>query len=127
MKLIGYLIDDIGDEIFKVYTEDFKKFYKNQEKKELLDQEDLKMWSEWLNSPWSQEFEKYITELNCIDSYTPMDENESDYRTYYQVVGYEYVAAIVYGYGNTPQESVQDCINHFEYLQKTYNKENISI
>ena len=28
---------------------------------------------------------------------------------------------------NTPQESVQDCINHFEYLQKTYNKENISI
>lgn len=32
-----------------------------------------------------------------------------------------------YGYGNTPQESVQDCINHFEYLQKTYNKENISI
>ena len=43
MKLIGYLIDDIGDETFKVYTEDFKKFYKNQEKKELLDQEDLKM------------------------------------------------------------------------------------
>ena len=32
MKLIGYLTDDIGDEIFKVYTEDFKKFYKKQRK-----------------------------------------------------------------------------------------------
>ena len=126
MKLIGYLIDDIGDETFKVYTEDFKKFYKNQEQKELLDQDDLEMWSEWLNSPWSQEFEKYITELNCIDSYTPMDENEPDYRTYYQVVGYEGITAIVYGYGNTPQESLQDCINHFEYLRKEYNKEDIS-
>ena len=43
-----------------------------------------------------------------------------------QVVGYKYATAIVYGYGNTPQESLQDCINNFNYLQKKYNKENIS-
>ena len=50
-----------------------------------------------------------------------MDENEPDYRTYYQVVGYEEITAVVYGYGNTPQESLQDCINHFEHLLKNCN------
>ena len=125
MKKAGSLSFFDNGDILEIYTDNFKEFYTNENI--LLNQEDLEMWSEWLNSPWSQEHEKYIIELNCIDAYTPMDKKEPSYRAYYQIVGYEGITAVVYGYGNTPQESLQDCMNHFEYLQKEYNKENVSM
>ena len=125
MKKVGELELFSREDSFNIYSDDFEKFYKDKNIE--LTKEELEEWSTWLNSPWLQSYKKYITEINCRDGYTKLIKEDPIYRTYYQVVGYEYVTAIVYGYGNTPQESVQDCINHFEYLQKTYNKENISI
>lgn len=125
MRKVGELELFSGEDSFNIYSDDFEKFYKDKSIE--LTKEELEVWSTWLNSPWSQTYEKYITGINCRDGYTKLIKEDPIYRTYYQVVGYEYVTAIVYGYGNTTQESVQDCINHFEYLQKTYNKENISI
>ena len=125
MRKVGELELFSGEDSFNIYSDDFEKFYKDKSIE--LAKEELEVWSTWLNSPWSQTYEKYITEINCRDEYTKLIKDDPIYRTYYQVVGYEYVTAIVYGYGNTPQESLQDCINNFNYLQKKYNKENISI
>ena len=125
MRKVGELELLSHEDSFNIYADDFEKFYKDNNIE--LTEEELNEWSTWLNSPWLQSYMKYFTEINCRDGYTTLIKEDPIYRTYYQVIGYEYVTAIVYGYGNTPQESLQDCINNFNYLQKKYNKENISI
>lgn len=79
-----------------------------------------------LNSPWGQSQEKYTIKYNCKDSYTEKDESEPDWKCEYKVIGYELITSEIYGYGNTPQEALENCINLFERLQKEFNKENES-
>lgn len=122
MKICGYLLDDYGKTVFNVYSDNFAEFYIDENSEKLLNQDELEQWSIWLKSSWIKDDEIYVTEFNKSSK-----ENEQKYRTYYQVIGYEGITAVVYGYGNTPQESLQDCMNHFEYLQKEYNKENESM
>lgn len=118
MKKVGEIEIPLDEDIYDILSDDFEKFYKENNTE--LTEEELEEWSKWLNSPWLEECEKYVTETNSRD-----DNTNAIYQTYYQVIGYESTSAIVYGYGNTPQESLQDCINNFNYLQEKYNKENI--
>lgn len=101
------------------YTEDFSAFYR--ESTEKLTKEDLKYWSIWLNSPWSQAHEKYIISLNCKDAYTEMDKEEPIWKCEYSVVGYDGICATVFGYGDTEDLALEKCKKHFQVLQELYN------
>ena len=91
------IFDYIEEEIY--YTDDFITFY--DENDEVLSEENLKYWSEWINSPWSQDHEKYEIRLNCKDAYTPMDESKPRWVCEYYIIGYDGITASVFGYGNT--------------------------
>lgn len=78
------------------------------------------------NSPWSQTHETYTIKYNCKDSYTQKEEIELDWKCEYKVIGYDGITSIIYGYGNTPEESLKDCKLMCERLQKEYNKEDES-
>ena len=40
----------------------------------------------------------------------------------YESVGYDGISSSVYGYGNTEEEALKSCKDHFKYLQENYNK-----
>ena len=63
MRKVGELELFSGADSFNIYSDDFEKFYKDKSIE--LAKEELEVWSTWLNSPWSQTYEKYITEINC--------------------------------------------------------------
>ena len=62
-----------------------------------------------------------MTEINCEDAYTEIAKNEPVWRTVYCVEGYDMISSMIYGYGNTPQESLENCISNFTKLQEKYN------
>lgn len=107
------------------YTDDFVSFY--NENDEELTKEDMEEWSVWINSPWSQAHEKYEIKCNCKDAYTQMNENDPVWKCEYSIVGYDGISASVIGYGNTEIESLENCKEHFQMLQKIYNTGNESI
>lgn len=73
------------------------------------------------NSPWSQTDFTWEVSTNTKDSYTEKDPSTPDYKCIYTVVGYDAITTEIYGYGQSPQEALQDCINLFDRLQKEYN------
>ena len=83
----------------------------------------LKSYAITLNSPWSQSHMRYITELNCKDAYTAMDPKAPVYRTYYIIVGCESIEAAIFGYGNTQEKSLKNCMEHLDIIQKKFNPE----
>ena len=121
MKIAGNF-DFYGEVVY--YTDDFNSFYDKNGNK--LSDNILNEWAVWLNSPWGQIEMGYKTELNCEDAYTKQDKNEPKWRTTYCVVGYDLMATCeICGYGNTPLESLENCILNFTQLQKKYNPEDI--
>ena len=121
MRKVGEF--SIEMETVSIYSDDLIHFF--DENGDKLKKNDLETWAQIINSPWSQDVEEFLTKLNCVDAYTPMNNNLPKYQTCYFVNGMESLSAEVYGYGDTPVASLQDCINHISYLQETYNKENI--
>ena len=89
--------------------------------------EELEHFSLFLNSPWGQADETYKIKYNCVDNYTEKDPNIPDWICKYCVVGYDGITSILYGYGDTQQESLQNCISLFERLQKEFNKDDDAI
>lgn len=114
------------EDIKYFYTEDFNVFYKDENKKHQLTNDDLKEWSIWLNSPWSQTNKSWIIKYNCESTYKTMSKNNPIFKCEYEIVGYDGISAGIRGYGNTQQEALQGCINHFNFLQSKYNKDNVS-
>ena len=105
------------------YTDDFKTFFDKDGN--VLNQDTIEEWAEWLNSPWSCTTESWVITFNMqSNGYEP--DKENIYKCEYIVVGYECVTATVFGYGKTEAEALQSCKEHFEYLQKEYNKEQTS-
>lgn len=105
------------------YTDDFKKFYKDEEMTQELSKDDLEQWAIWLNDPWSQVHERWIIECNCKNAYTPMCEKEPTFRCIYEVEGMDFITSKIIGYGYTQQEALEECISHFDFLQREYNTE----
>lgn len=104
------------------YTNDFRKFYKDVDMTHELSVEDAELWAVSLNSPWSQKDETWIVECNCVNAYFPMFKRDPVFRCCYEVVGCDMITSIVYGYGNTQQDALQECLEHFDFLQKEFNK-----
>lgn len=107
------------------YTDDFINFYKENDEK--LTKEDMEEWAIGINSPWSQAHEKYEIKCNCKDAYTQMNEDDPVWKCEYSIVGYEGITASVMGYGNTEEEALENCKEHFQMLQEKYNIDNDSI
>lgn len=116
MKIAGGF--DLCGEVF-YYTDDFNSFCDKDGNK--LSDDILNEWVVCLNSPWSQIEMKYKTELNCGSAYTEINKNKPAWRTIYCVIGYDLITSWIYGYGNTPQESFENCISNFTKLQEKYN------
>ena len=112
-------------ELNKYYTDDFKTFY--NENDEDLTFDDLEEWAVWINSPWSQDLEKYTIECNCKDGYTEMDKSDFIWRCKYYIIGYEASYASVVGYGNTEVEALEKCKELFKFLQDNYNRDDESV
>ena len=87
----------------------------------------LEEWAIWLNSPWSQTDAMYKIQYNCIDSYTQRDPKWPEYRCDYTVIGYDGYSATIFGWGKTEIESLTDCLNRFNSIQKLYNPKGESI
>lgn len=102
----------------KYYTNDYESFYDENDK--LLDNNTLKEWAIWNNSPWSLTCEKYEIKYNCKD-YSDILEGEPKWTCSYHVVGYDGIATTVIQYGNTPEEALEKTKAFFQYLQKNYN------
>ena len=122
MRKIGIL--DIFTEYLEYFKDNDKIVDENQKE---IKKEDLEELAVWINSPWSQSNERYKIEVNCKDGYSPIPEGEPVWRCLYTAVGYEATTATIIGYGITPDESLQDCIELFRTLQKEYNPDNESI
>lgn len=117
MKIAGNF--DLHGKVF-YYTNDFNSFCDEDGNK--LSDDVLNEWAVCLNSPWSQTEMSYRTELNCKDAYTEMNKKiEPVWRTTYRVTGYDLIVSMICGYGNTPQESLENCILNFKKLQEKYN------
>lgn len=120
MKIAG--VFDYHGEAKNYYTDDFTSFYNKNRVK--LSDDTLNEWAICLNSPWSQTEMEYKTELNCESAYTKMKETEPKWRTIYTVRSYDFFISEIYGYGDTPQESLENCISNFTHFQEKYNPEN---
>jgi hypothetical protein len=114
--LIG-ILNDFDDSELEFHMED-NKFTNGTE--------DLERFAVCSNSPWSYADETYTIKYNCKDSYSGINENEPNWKCEYQVVGYEMITSIIYGFGDTQQEALQNCMNIFDRLQKEFNKDNKS-
>jgi hypothetical protein len=68
------------------------------------------------NSPWSYKNEVY--EITC-------DEDSFEWICQYQVVGYDGITSIIYGYGHTPKAALINCIDTFDKLQSEYNNDGV--
>lgn len=79
-----------------------------------------------INSPWSQKHETYTISLNCKDAYTDIPEHTPLFQCAYTVIGYDGITSILYGYGASETEALENCMELFEYLQYTYNPEDES-
>lgn len=110
----------------KLIYEDNKNDFYIEDNKFCGSQEELERFAVCSNSPWSQVNEKYRIRYNCVDGYTGKDKSEPDWECTYEVVGYDMITSIIYGYGDTPQEALENCVNLFNKLQKEYNKDNES-
>lgn len=116
MRKYGSLF--FGEHLFDVYAEEtFDKFYEDEEKKTELNKEDIRSWTEWLTSTWPDKLESYTIEVMQDSIY-----DDPLYIAYYNMIGYYELSSTIYGYGKTPQDALQDCINHMEYLKKIYSK-----
>ena len=64
------------------------------------------------------------SDLEYITKIYQNSENENDkYVTIYQVTCYDGIISDIRGYGETPQESMQNCIDNYNNIQEKYNKE----
>lgn len=110
-NLIGVLYDMDEEEI---------QFHSNNE--EFINStEELQRLALYANSPWSQTHQTYVIKFNCKDSYTKKASKCPNFVCICSVVGYEAITSEIYGYGETPQEALDDCIKMFDRLQKEYN------
>lgn len=117
MKLIGSIYYNKEELIYSDDLIRFKQGGINQIPSE-VDSEYLSDWAYFLSKSWSASNIKYITKINQAAK----DDNEF-YVTIYEVVGYDALAANIRGYGKTPQESMQKCIDNYNKIQSTYNVE----
>lgn len=83
----------------------------------------MEMLAENIADPWSQADEKYIIKVNCKDGYTEIPEGTPTFVCEYTVMGYECMITSIYGYGNSPEDALKDCIELFNKLQEEYNGE----
>ena len=117
MKLIGSIYYNKEELIYSDDLIRFKQGGINQIPSE-VDSEYLSDWAYFLSKPWSASNIKYITKINQAAK----NDNEF-YVTIYEVVGYDALTANIRGYGKTPQESMQKCIDNYNKIQSTYNVE----
>ena len=114
--LAGYFYDE---KECSYYTNDYTEFFDKEDNK--LSNDNLEEWAVWINSPWSQNHEKYEILYNCKDAYTKMDENEPIWKCVYSVIGYDGISASIIQYGNTQIEALENVQKFFQYLQDNYN------
>ena len=96
------------------YSDDFVNFFYENGKK--LSEDDLNYWAVCLNSPWDYYMKGYITKLNKLDK------TRNEWMTIYQVIGYEGITSEIYGYGDDPTSSLDNCIYNLYLIQEIYNK-----
>jgi len=87
-------------------------------------EEELKDFAVGLNSPWGQADETYTIKYNCKDDWTEKDKSKPDWKCEYEVIGADMFTSVLYGFGDTPNDALQNCIDIFNKLQSIYNKEN---
>lgn len=122
--LAGYYYDPHEKKEHNYYTDDYKRFYDENDK--LLENDTLIEWSIWINSPWSLTCEKYEIKYNC-KNYSDIPEGEPEWTCSYHVIGYDGIATTITQYGNTPEEALEKTKAFFRYLQEHYNIEDESI
>ena len=119
MKEVGYLtFINTNDELI-IHSNYFINFY-NEDGELLQEEKELKKWAIWLNSPFSDDYFKYIISFDS-------EKKEKKWKCNYVVFGYDYVQSAVFGFGDTPEEAITNCRNNFKELQERYNPEHISM
>lgn len=88
------------------------------------DKEILKDWAFVLANPWSSQDERYIIEQPTAKALRFYEGKEYKYTCELFVIAYNSVNASLYGRGNTPEESLEDCKNKMRWVQETFNSEN---
>lgn len=87
---------------------------------------DMNDYAVFLNSPWSQDNMHYEIKLNCKDAYTDMDPDAPQWRCLYSIVGYNGLFTSILGYGDTPNEALEDCIAIKAHIQDKFNPDDES-
>jgi hypothetical protein len=89
--------------------------------------EELKDLALWINSPWSYEEEKYTITCKELDFVEGEDRYNAQWECEYEVIGYDAITAVIYGYGGSPSEAFMSCTDLFERLQQEYNPDDKSV
>lgn len=119
---IGYF--EGGSTYLEIYSSDNKTFIRRNGTN--IDEETLKEWALWLNSPWSFKDESFKIDYNT-DGFKPLPPGGPNFVCTRTVVGFEFTSAECIGYGNTEEEALKNCKELNKFVQETYNKENNSI
>ena len=106
---------DVEDEVY-YYTNNFVDFYDKNKNK--IPEEELKEWAMFLNSPWREKGEKYVTRRTNI-----IWGEEHLWETCYRVMSRDFGCSSILGYGDTPRESFENCVSNFAKVQEKYNPE----
>lgn len=122
---VGYFYD-YGEIKEKYYSDNFIDFYKDENKKEKLNNKELENWAVWLNSPWSYTTESYTISFNCEEFQSP-PKNDKRYKCEYWVIGYDGIESLLIGYGRTEICALNDCLKKMKYLQDKYNSKKVSV
>lgn len=123
--LLGYLelVDEKDREEFYM---DSRRDVRTKEG-DLSEKENVAEWAIFLNSPWSVDSEYYrIIRNHRADSET-VDSSIPEWVCKNIVIAYDCITAVVYGYGKSKREALEDCERNFNWVQMMFNPEKDSI
>lgn len=75
------------------------------------DKESLEAWAIVLNSPWANNTFTYLIKMV----------SEDEYICDFHVIAYDLLEALIYGYGETPEEALANCKRAMDWAQINYN------
>ena len=115
MELAGVLL--FGDSQIKYYSENHHTFFTDNRRRNLMGEEYLRELALWVNSPQNQESQGYTIVRNAQGSWVCK----------YSVESVGSVKTVLYGYGASEMDALNQCRSILTYLQEKYNAENDAI
>ena len=110
-KLIA-VINDNDEKIYFYYNEQ-SKIYADIEDGSI---EDVRNLAQLLENPWDDGEINYIITIDTESSILTIDNDKPKWKCEYYAASYDFVEVSVFGYGNTQNDALNDCMETMKYI-----------